>query len=134
MKSDGWLIAGSIVIVAAGVITGLWLSGSPAITRAERLDERRIADLMRLARVLERTWRDDEVLPAALDELVDGRRLAELPVDPVTATRYGYRRTGSMQFELCAEFARPMPRDSDTENFWNHDEGRKCYAFDLAGQ
>ena len=134
MKVDRWIVVGSIVVVVAVVIAGLWLSGSPSSTRAERLDERRIDNLMRLARVLDRTWEDDEWLPEQLEELVDGRRLSELPVDPVSGEIYEYRLTGSTAFELCADFAQPTPRDSDADNFWDHDTGRKCYAFDLATQ
>ncbi|MGD2167041.1 MAG: hypothetical protein PVF63_02975 [Gammaproteobacteria bacterium] len=134
MNTERMLVWGSIGVVAAVVIAGLWLSGSPQNARAERLDERRIADLMRIVRVLERTWQDDEALPEQLEELVDGRRLAELPVDPVTQESYEYRRTARMQFELCADFARPAPRLSGVDNFWNHDAGHQCYAFDFAEQ
>ena len=123
----------SAAAVAAAVAAALWIAGSPAEQRLLRLDEQRLSDLMRLTRALDAYWQENERLPARLDELVDGRRLSRLPADPAGGAAYEYRVAAPAEFELCAEFSRPSTDDTPVQDFWHHEEGRHCYAFDLLG-
>lgn len=121
----------AVTVVAAAIGVGLYLSGSPAEQRLIRLDERRITDLQQLSVVLNGYVFETETLPAALEILVDGRRLSVLPRDPVTGAAYEYEVVGERQFLLCAHFSRSTvsaPRGS----FWAHDAGRHCFDFDYS--
>lgn len=121
----------SIAVVGVAIVVGLYFSGSPTEQRLLRLDERRVADLMRLSGGLSRYFAETGELPAALDELVDGRRLSSLPRDPVSDSSYVYTVTGDEQFELCAEFSRESEYEPN-ENFWGHGAGRACFPFDYS--
>jgi hypothetical protein len=121
----------SIAVVGAAIVVGLYVSGSPSDQRLLRLDERRVADLMRLSSALSRYFSETGELPADLGELVDGRRLSSLPRDPVSDSSYVYMITGDEQFELCAEFSRESEYDPN-ENFWGHAAGRACFPFDYS--
>ena len=123
-------VIGSIAVVVAAVIAGLWLIGSPADQRQQRLDERRVSDLEQLSQAVYRHRNERRALPASTSELVNGRRLSRLPFDPSTEEPYEYRVTGERQFELCAVFARPS-RPEDAKDFWQHGAGRHCYEFDV---
>jgi hypothetical protein len=117
------------IIAGIAVVAGLFVVGSPGEQRVLRADRQRVADLQTLAGALSDYWRDNEHLPDRLDELVDGRRLSRVPVDPVSGDRYGYSRTSSDAFELCADFARASA-DQPPDSFWFHPAGRRCFAFD----
>ena len=117
----------SSVVVAATVVAGLGLAGSPGEERARRLDERRIQDLKDLARRIEDLTVRERDVPASPGALVDGLRLARIPTDPVTGAAYAFERLGSTRFRLCADFA-ARSRD-DGEGFWTHGPGRHCFTF-----
>jgi hypothetical protein len=118
------------VAVAAAVVAGLAVIGSPAEQRLLRLDERRVLDLRRLAQVVSSHWNARQALPSSAPELVDGRLLTRLPRDPSSDEPYEYRVSGQRQFELCAVFDRPS-RAEDAADFWYHDAGRRCFEFDV---
>jgi len=121
---------GSVAVFAAAVVAGLALSGSPAEQRRLRLDQQRVFELMELARAAERRWDDERRLPDTVDGLVDGQFLTRLPTDPATREPYEYRATSPRQFEVCATFERPS-RPEDAGDFWYHEAGRRCFAFDV---
>jgi len=121
-------ISTTVVIVA--LIAGLYLSGSPSEQRLLRLDERRVDDLKQVARAVERYWGQQGELPADLRTLVDGRRLNQLLVDPVTGTNYDYTHTVDT-FRLCAFFERPSETNV-TMQFWSHPAGQHCFDFDTS--
>jgi hypothetical protein len=120
----------SITAVVAAVAAGLWSIGSPSEQRLRRLDERRVADLTQLSQAV--YWHQDQrhALPAGAAELVDGRRLSRLPLDPSTEEPYEYRVTGELKFEVCAVFDRASPSE-DAKDFWYHDVGRRCFEFNV---
>ena len=123
-------LIGSIAVVVGAVIAGLWLIGSPTEQRQQRLDARRVSDLVQLSQAVYRHRNERRALPGSTSDLVDGRRLSRLPSDPSTEEPYEYRVTGERQFELCAVFARPS-RSEDAQDFWHHEAGRHCYEFDV---
>jgi hypothetical protein len=126
-------IIGSIAAVAAAVAVGLVIAGSPAEQRRLRLDEQRVAELQQLAGRAEYRWESDGRLPDTADELVDGQFLTRLPTDPTTGRPYEYRITGPRQFEVCATFERASRPDL-AGDFWFHEAGQRCFAFDLTGR
>lgn len=118
----------STVVVIITAVAGLYLSGSPAEQRLLRIDERRIRDLNQLANAVQRYWQEQGELPDTLQQLVDGRRLSKLPVDPDSGLAYQYT-AGDKKFSLCAEFKRPT-RETTTIEFWQHPAGAHCFEFD----
>ncbi|HEU4618800.1 MAG TPA: hypothetical protein VFV10_12230 [Gammaproteobacteria bacterium] len=71
-------------------------------------------------------------LPAALDALVDGRRLSKLPRDPAADAPYGFSRLGERRYELCADFSRESAPAA--AGFWAHGAGHKCFEFDYSAR
>ena len=123
----------SAAVVTVAIVTGLYLSGTPAQQRQYRIDERRIQDLTRLSSTLEIHWRRTGRLPAELAQLVDGQRLREMPTDPETAAQYSYEILDSNKYQLCADFTAPSEENRGA-NFWAHEAGRWCYRFELETQ
>jgi hypothetical protein len=121
------LASGAAVIVA--VAAGLWVVGSPGEQRLRRLDDRRVSDLRQIAYAVLGRWNERQSLPAGTADLADGLYLARLPADPVTEAAYEYRVTSEREFELCAVFDRPARQD-EAGDFWYHEAGRHCFAFD----
>jgi hypothetical protein len=121
---------GSAVVVVASVIAGLFVTGSPLEQRLLRLDERRVSDLQSLSQAAEFRWDRNETIAGTASELVDGRYLSRLPSDPTTDQPYEYRVTGPRGFEVCAVFDRPA-RPDFAGDFWSHDAGRHCFAFEM---
>jgi hypothetical protein len=121
---------GSIAVVVAAVVAGLFILGSPAEQRLLRLDDRRVEDLRSLSRAADFRWTEDGNLPATAPELVDGQSLSRLPVDPSSGQPYEYRITAPRAFEVCGVFERPS-RAADAGDFWFHEAGRRCFAFDV---
>ena len=122
-------LAGSLAVIMV-VLAGLYLGGSPSEQRLFRLDERRVDDLRRLARVIEAYWDKTQRLPQELEELVDGQRLGSMPLDPLSRTTYIFEPIALNAYRLCAEFSRssqnPKPKD-----FWAHKAGYQCFDFKL---
>jgi len=121
----------STAVVAVAVAVGLYVAGSPAEQRLQRLDGRRVADLQRLERAIDLHYTRTGELPAALDRLVDGRLLSSLPRDPETDEPYELNVTDDARFELCAEFRRASTLEPG-DSFWSHGAGRQCFEFDYS--
>ena len=120
---------GSIAAVTLAVVAGLFVAGSPAEQRLLRLDDRRVTDLRQLSSAAQFRWDQNETLPDDAAELVDGRYLSRLPMDPAGQS-YEYRVTGPRAFEVCAVFDRPS-RPELAGDFWSHEAGHQCFAFDV---
>lgn len=127
----GWLPVTAIVVVAAAVVAGLLVTGTPQRQRELRLDERRVSDLLVLSSALTRRYGETGRLPASIDALVDGRFLSTLPRDPASDESYVYESTGAASYRLCATFAREAGAPGAAE-FWYHPPGRHCFDFDYS--
>lgn len=130
MNGHRLAVVGSIAAVVAAVVAGLWSIGSPGEQRLRRFDERRVSDLTQLSQAVYRYHGDQHALPGNASDLVNGRRLSRLPLDPSTEEPYEYRVNGERQFELCAVFDRSS-RSEEAKDFWYHGAGRRCYEFDV---
>ena len=130
MRGQGVLLAVISAVVAAVVVTGFLVMGSPKEARKEELDRRRVEDLRTLANlVTPETGRP-------LRDSLDVNRYTPLAktalVDPATAEPYGYRVIDSTHFELCATFDTEV-RAEDMQPYereWAHPAGRHCFRFD----
>jgi hypothetical protein len=122
-------VIGSVTVVAAAVVAGLLVIGSPAEQRLLRFDEQRISELGQLADRAELQWTQEQRLATTAAELVD-QYLTRLPTDPETQEPYEYRTTGPRQFEVCGTFDRPS-RPELAGDFWFHNAGRHCFSFEM---
>lgn len=122
----------SIAVVAIAAVAGFVVSGTPGEQRLKRLDERRVADLQRLAHAVDLHWATEHSVPMSADPLVDGRSLSRMPTDPATGEPYRYERLSADSYQLCADFARPS-ESWERDDFWQHPAGTHCYTFKVPG-
>jgi len=120
----------SVLVVLLAVIAGFVLSGSPSEQRLERLDARRVSDLQQLARAVDAFREERNALPDDLLRVVDGRRLSQLPTDPVTRVPYAYQPLPPDRYRLCGVFDRASDA-SEQEQFWAHPGGQHCYELEV---
>lgn len=118
---DRWYAGAACVAVAAGVIAGFSLLGSPAHQRQIGADRRRVENLRAIAWELHAR---PGGLPQSLNELKADR------TDPVTGAPYEYRPVGGTEYELCATFEAPQPPEPRPAPYWRHGAGRECFRLD----
>lgn len=132
-----------IVIVAAAIVAGFFIVGSPGAARLRQADTRRENDLSALQNNITYYWQGKQKLPETLADLRDDLRGVTVPVDPETGAVYGYRILSPESFELCATFSlssqnkgemappeisRPVSVGAPTaENIWTHGSGTTCF-------
>jgi hypothetical protein len=135
------------VMVVAAVVTGFLVAGSPALERARRMDEQRVAALSQIADAVGMYVDAHEKVPATLEEL-EGAAVQGLGVwlpkltDPTTNERYRYEATGDLTYRLCATFeADPRQPDRNQINqdyklgghpdFTERTRGESCWDVNL---
>ena len=128
-----------IGVVAAAIIGGFFVVGSPTEARLRAFDERRIQDLQTIQRQIVNFYQSKSRLPNALSELTDSISGFVAPKDPQIKEDYGYEIKGAFSFSLCATFnrpssggtdlniARPMPMNGGISENWNHSAGNVCF-------
>ena len=134
-----------IAVVAAMIIVGFFIVGSPKEERMRQFDERRVNDLSSLQYEVINYWQSKLKLPAKLDDLNSDIRGFTVYTDPETGAPYEYAIKGDKTFELCATFGlqsddtaivqNPFPaspagapkyKDGYRES-WKHAAGRTCF-------
>ncbi|MBN2171369.1 MAG: hypothetical protein JW819_08620 [Candidatus Krumholzibacteriota bacterium] len=133
MKGARLLAAAVIVAVAAAVVGGVLVLGSPSEQRLRRLDARRVEDLRRIAWAVDRYWARHDSLPPDLAALVEADGPEPPRRDPATGAPYGYRVAGVEAYELCAVFARPSedePPPAPPRRDWSHGVGECCFRLE----
>lgn len=141
-----------ITVVAASIVAGFFVVGSPKEERARRFDEQRIQSLQFIQGQIGEFYRAKERLPQDLPELNDEFRGIIVPQDPETGEEFGYEARGPLTFALCANFNRPslgqspqtpkplqvtargpytretaVPRGPFGQETWEHSAGRVCF-------
>lgn len=127
-----WLSIAAGVVVLATIIAAIATMGSPSTQRDIRMDERRIGDLERIVRAIERYDERHQGLPPDLATLASepGQNLAI--ADPVDGVRYGYEVVGDDRYRLCAQFETdtgklPGNGRPRVDEDWLHGRGRQCF-------
>jgi len=134
-----------ISIVAASIVAGFFIIGSPQEERLRRFDEQRVGDLQFLQSYIVQYWQNKGKLPENLKVLHDDLRGVIIPLDPESRKEYIYEVRGSLTFALCAEFSRPSLGRETLKSApapaypvgpyggigggesWEHGEGRVCF-------
>jgi hypothetical protein len=133
-------------LVAVVVVLCLYVSGSPGVARAIRLDERRVQNLYSIHTAVEQYYNARENLKLPGDLYYD---LAAMEIygvlslyDPVTGRAYSYHVKTADTYTLCAVFetdnvstqymakrAPTISREASTENvdFSYHPRGEHCF-------
>lgn len=133
-KMFGWLVA---LVVLITLIGGFMVMGSPMTQRLMRFDEQKISDLQSIQWQITNYWQAKGALPNTLDDINDPISSFMTPIDPQTNQPYEYKRTGTMSFEICANFNLESGNGSGesvvkypimgTNENWKHEAGRACF-------
>ena len=122
-----------IAAVAVVIGIGLWISGSPATLRQERIDLRRVKDLRELSEAVDCFWKKEDHLPEKLADLTDWEGLETPRADPETKEPYSYSKTAEKSYRLCAVFSLPSSDPLPRHRFragpsvWHHPSGESCF-------
>ena len=119
-----------LAAVTAAVIGGFLVVDSPQDARLQRLDDRRVSDLRQWSGAIDLYWTRRHDLPDSLDMTMKELARTDLPVDPVTAQPYEYRRIEGPSYELCAAFDRASREGSTVtgDPLSSHGAGRQCFT------
>jgi hypothetical protein len=123
--------AAVIVVVVAALIT----LGNPSIARQQRLDTRRVRDLIKISGAIDAYWSRRTLLPPSLDSLASAHDLTTVPHDPVTKVPYTYSVTAAGTYRICATFEQPSDDQADqyiiryglNVRRWQHAVGFTCF-------
>jgi hypothetical protein len=115
------------VVVAASLVLGFFIVGSPAHGRQVAADQRRVTDIKAVAQLIHEYRPQGNTLPRNLDGF--GSNLTAAPhYDPITSKPYEYRYLGGTSYELCATF--DTRNDDTTFGIFVHPAGRACFKLD----
>jgi hypothetical protein len=125
-----------ILIVAAAIVAGFFVVGSPQRGRLQQFDSKRINDLTQIQDTVLSYWQNKGQVPQSLNDLTNQFTGTPLPKDPQTGTDYVYQMKSTSEFELCATFSLtsqqnqnpsyPYPTMYGQYN-WDHPSGYFCF-------
>ncbi len=122
MTRDGsvrLLVLAVSTAVAAAVVAGLIVVGSPGEARLQKLDRKRVSDLYSIIDAVNLYWTRQRSLPPDLDALAVETFFDE-ERDPETASPYVYRVLDSDRYEVCATFSTGCGPPQDRCWDWRH--------------
>ncbi len=130
---------GVALTIIGTLVAGFVLAGSPMVARDMRFDEQKVSDLSMLQSQITDYYRAKGEVPTVLRE-VESNLYNTVPSDPETGDDYGYERTGTTTFSLCATFNRAS--DSTTRptspymgggvnERWDHPQGTHCFEREI---
>ena len=133
MKHFAWAVC---FVVAAAIVSSFFIIGSPADTRLQKLDEKRINDLSSIQNGIVNYWQQKSKLPSSLGELNNDLNYFTVPRDTENDKDYTYEVLGQYQFKLCADFSTEsnaeapdaVPMIYGMESKWLHPKGNVCFT------
>ncbi len=121
MSISYWATIKSSILVALLVWFSFCVMGSPFEQRSLRLDERRVQDLQNIQWQVINYYQQKEKLPESLKDLNNPISGSYVPVEPEfekgKAYEYNVKDATKLTFELCADFALPMPKGWQEYNY-----------------
>jgi hypothetical protein len=123
--------------VAVAIIAAFFVAGSPHRERMAEFDRRKVQNLITIQEQVVSYWRRHKALPASLDDLSYALVGFTTPHDPQSNAAYGYRKTGTLSFELCADFNLPAKATEEEPGYmwfrgenrtFDHGAGHICFA------
>jgi len=121
-----------IAVVIVSLVAAFFFIDSPTTAREKREDTERVADLQQISRQIDNFYRQNEALPASLEN-IKNLAFEDVLVDPVTNERYKYRSVDNLMYELCATFTHSNKDQTQRriiyeESNWQHDTGETCFV------
>ena len=120
-------IAASLAMAAA-IVAGISVLGSPMHQRALQLDSRRMANLSLISMQVSAYWSQHKSLPPDLASLNLEHAIAS---DSVSGVPFEYVVTSNESYRLCAKFDAASESEGRTNGAyalrWNHPAGRHCF-------
>lgn len=132
LVSRSVLLGISVVVVAASVVAGLLVLGSPGEERARRLDSRRVSDLQGIMAATDLYWTRHNRVPESLDGLTAEAGVRINTRDPASAEAYDYQPLDSARYEVCATFegeSGEISREPE-KDLWAHGPGHQCFRLE----
>ncbi len=136
-----WL---SIGVIAASIVWGFSVLGTPHTQRLYKYDSQKISDLQNINYQIQSYYQQHGSIPTDLSEVYDttGGKSSLVPVDAQSQQPYEYHLIGqsAKAYELCAEFnfasdAVRAPIASYAYDVsmttWNHDAGHYCFKLSI---
>jgi len=132
------------IIILASIIWGFSVLGSPQTQRLIKYDNQKVSNLQEIQWQVINYWQMNGVVPASLEQIGSNKEYYTIvPTDLQLNKDYGYKKTGAMTFELCAEFNKEdMKNQNGVESMgvtypkgiilqnenWNHGVGQQCFT------
>lgn len=122
---------GSIAVVFAALVAGLFFVDSPRLTRDRKEDLATMDRFSRIESAIAQYYSEKQKLPDSLDELIEGVGMVSKQdlVNPVSHEEIGYKIINKEFYELCATFKTSNKEDYRIDYYqskWKHDAGYKC--------
>lgn len=119
---------GAIILIS--VVLGFSIIGSPKTQRLTRLDNQKISELQNIQYQVINYWVTNGIIPETMPNIA---------IDSQTGSPYEYKKTGAMNYELCAVFNTESKVTQPISNpyavtigktgneDWSHNVGRQCF-------
>lgn len=126
---------GSLVLVAAALVSSFFFVESPLETRARKEDNAILERFDRIDNAINTYYSEQKKMPAVLEDLLKDKTFYLLKnediTDPLTKAKFNYKVSGEKVYELCASFKTSNKNQTDSRyNYlydrWPHDAGYQC--------
>jgi len=122
---------GTLVLVAAVFVAGIFFAESPREARLRRFDNQMLDNFISIEDAVDIYYAKNKKIPQNLKELYD---LNLITIDklknPLNGENIEYRTVGNNQYELCSDFSLSN-KDRQGEFYWGdrwlHDAGHQCF-------
>jgi len=131
-----WALVSGLIILAS-IIWGFSVLGSPRTQQLIKYDEQRVNDLQNVQWQILNYYQRTGSVPQNLEQLADPLSGFMLPKDRQTSENYEYKKTGNLDFELCANFNlsrtggtmpyEPLVSKVGADENWNHPGAHHCF-------
>lgn len=128
----------SLAFILFSIILAFSIIGSPRTQRLMKYDEQKVESLRNLKYYINEYYRQNGKLPEKLADVNES--YYTIPVDPQTKDSYVYKKSGSVDYKLCAEFnldysdhktkvyyGNGSIRDMNDINSWEYTKGEHCF-------
>ena len=138
-----WRVVAAVLVIGS-TVAGFSVLGTPATQRAYRYDSQKVSDLQNIQWQVVNYWQQKGAMPATLEQLQDPISGFIVPIDPQTGESYEYSKTGTLAFDLCADFNKPtqamngsltrvaypepVGKIGSIGDTWQHEVGRTCFS------
>lgn len=141
-RQKRFIATGFAALIAATVIYGFWIVGSPQTNRERVLDKTNIERVRRIYEELQRNYCDKKKsLPENLDNIsvpsYSYEKYYITKEDAHTEQPFAYKKLGDNSFEICATFSQPRIGDAwpcnekFMEKFCDYQPGLHCAAMEM---